>query len=93
MVYGKCGVLHFGGSNLRNGASYVLEIIKRIIPVMEMIYYDIVLIYEIAFGEIDGTICGLLSLPEVPEIALEIRRIRTSVSRPTARMSHYLSIC
>ena len=52
---GKCGVLHFGGNNLRYGATHALDRYRT-------------LIWEITFGGSNGTICWRLRISEVREI-------------------------
>ena len=76
----NCGVFYFGGNILRNGT--------------QATSFTIAHRQEIEFGKSNGTstICGRRWLPEVPKIAFGTRLFRLSLSRPTARMSRYLSI-
>jgi len=75
----KCGVLHFGGNDLRNGASYALaqrgennrsDSSNRMVPSQ-----------------------GIYGNRKFRKSRFGTSRYRPSVSRPTARISRYLSIC
>jgi len=71
-------VLHFGCHNL--GSRFALDQYRTLIGNR---------IRRIEWSYICGR---LIRLPEVPEIAFGTHRICPSVSRPTSRMSCYLSI-